>query len=919
MLPYFAKFKKDKETGNLIKQETRYMPAHPNTIINNVLNDIKKADPSYINDKDNCVQILENLLDSRRQPKKFITSNNENYNEYNNIITIKDVNYEVNISTLKKILNSKKIKISSYYSFAKFISACKTFLLDNNEKIVNDMWKLINDYCRHKSGYNEKNNKIHYDKINPMVGGPEYLISRSLAITSKDKMLQRHEKSISTFRSTKAPENSKIFSLNDLSIVDEVYEYFSDSLFIGDLIVCSSTGTGKTKLNIKYITEHQNESFLIITPRRTLANASYAKLKELGFIKYDMIDEKDISRGQYKYAYPKLIIQTKSLSKINPSLIDHYDNLTLDESESIAEQMISNNFVDIRKAKAVFSWLMKSSKHVLCMDDSISSLTYNLLDIYRPNVTRKIIWNNYLPYTNRKIKIIFDKATYTHTLLEHIYNKKNNCVIVDSSVKSLKCIKNIIECEQNNYSGDYHSTVEIFTSDSSEEQKKKLIDINSIKVNVFGYTSTIGAGLSFEDHYYDVLFAHVKNNSVSHKMFNQMLHRVRNISTNIIYLYVEDVAPKSNIISKKELERQIKVDGWDIIKPFSDRLVFEYDIDANLIVKPDEYYEIWMNATIFKNRSLNNMRKYLYHLLMDKGYTIEKINDILPIDDKEIYNNIIKNSVTNVKQDMIDEIYNTKVEYKFVNYLGNNFDSVVPKEKIMNITSKSIKLKHKMNTVFGLIDNAVEQGKQRTNINDNNIPEVKELSKSFIEANHNEKKINQYALRKKFNNVDVLSILEDYQKTMQKKLTNNTFIDEDEIMQSMIFDNSSHNIDTICKSKYGVTEFVWYIIRKLCPQDRYATLGELSGFNNQKFDKKHIVEVTNEICDMIDKRPDIFRIKFRSRKPIKDGVSWTGNSFNERFKLLNGFIRSITGMSIKAINGKKQSYILTSPTIKVET
>ena len=79
----------------------------------------------------------------------------------------------------------------------------------------------------------------------------------------------------------------------------------------------------------------------------------------------------------------RLIIQVESLFRMHIEENKVTDLLILDEVESILSQLGSGLHKKFNASFAMFLWLLKSSKQVVCMDANISNRTYNILSKFR--------------------------------------------------------------------------------------------------------------------------------------------------------------------------------------------------------------------------------------------------------------------------------------------------------------------------------------------------------------------------------------------------------------------------------------------------------------------------------------------------------------------------------------------------------
>src|SRR5690606_17781708 len=92
--------------------------------------------------------------------------------------------------------------------------------------------------------------------------------------------------------------------------------------------------------------------------------------------------------------HDKLIIQVESLHRL--AIYDGIatpDLLVLDECESIFEQFSSGLAKNFNGSFNVFEWLVRYSRHIICMDANLGDRTYRILERMRPGFRDQVIYH----------------------------------------------------------------------------------------------------------------------------------------------------------------------------------------------------------------------------------------------------------------------------------------------------------------------------------------------------------------------------------------------------------------------------------------------------------------------------------------------------------------------------------------------
>lgn len=298
----------------------------------------------------------------------------------------------------------------------------------------------------------------------------------------------------------------------------------------------------------------------------------------------------------------KKIVQVESLHRIPVFTgTDVPDLLILDESESIIEQFSSGLLKNFNGSFAVFNWLMRYSKYVICMDALMGERTYNVVSKFRGPEKCIFHYNMYKNATEDRYELL-TKQCFIAKMLQDLGDGKRICCPV-SSLTFAKALYAIIQTRFPS------KTAYIYSSETMQSVKKAhFSDINKkwVEYDVLIYTPTISAGLSFECDHFDAIYAYFTHFSCPVETCIQMLGRVRNVKDHqynicIEYAYNNMPTERADILKKFSLNREMLSN-----KLAAEHLTFEYAENGTLQYRDDAYLTMWVENVRVKNLSFNN-------------------------------------------------------------------------------------------------------------------------------------------------------------------------------------------------------------------------------------------------------------------------------------------------------------------------
>lgn len=314
----------------------------------------------------------------------------------------------------------------------------------------------------------------------------------------------------------------------------------------------SEKGTGKTTSLFKYLFEEGNlsleDSVLFISSRRTFGIKLLGDIKKFGFKLYSEVKESYID-------HDKMICQIDSLLRLSH---DKFKYIIIDECESLMRYMTSSHFTKNMKAQSIvssFECKIQEAEKVIFMDADLSDRSINyfktLMNVESKDIN--IILNKFQPYNEYTISHM-GMATWLKVLMDKIEANKK-IVIPMASNNQAKDLKRLIESRCPDI-----KTLLIHSETSDADKMDQVLNVNQkwSSYNVVIYTPSVCMGISFDEEYFDHIFAYGCENSLGSQEFCQMLHRVRSPKEKTIYLaldrYCEYEADRHNLSIEKVSE-----------------------------------------------------------------------------------------------------------------------------------------------------------------------------------------------------------------------------------------------------------------------------------------------------------------------------------------------------------------------------
>lgn len=467
------------------------------------------------------------------------------------------------------------------------------------------------------------------------------------------------------------------------------------------IAIRSGMGTGKTyavdqTIN-NLIGEHIHKSILLITHRKSLTAQISSRHKSFA-IYYDI--EGPIEENH-------VIIQIDSLGRLSNI---RYEYIIIDEWIGVMSHMSNPGSTYIKEHTIDrMDQAMIQADHIIAidahMDDSALKCLYSYV-----GCKINVLHNKRLCNTEETIRLNGGIEYIIPIILEKLGDQKR-VVIASTTLKDLNMLhKYILEIHPNKMIGIYTSE----TDDQVKHTHFSNVDEYWNSLDVLLYTTTCSEGISYDIVGFDSIFCCFSDNSSNAEIGQQLIHRVRQFSSNTIYMVIKHNPGNFYTTDIDELK--------DVLK-YNTNFVLSYT-KRGLIKKAPKYtrtgpttytfletsfYTCVVETMIRNNMSYNDLFGRHIQLFCEKGskivfdeteYSIEQ--DIISTTDKseknklkkkldkmKLENSLIRDNMKRIykanKKAYIDRIYDSKnVDDKEKKLIMDKQNRTVEEKDILN-------------------------------------------------------------------------------------------------------------------------------------------------------------------------------------------------------------------------------------------
>ncbi|MEA5551674.1 plasmid replication protein, CyRepA1 family [Anabaena cylindrica UHCC 0172] len=402
--------------------------------------------------------------------------------------------------------------------------------------------------------------------------------------------------------------------------------------------VSGNCGAGKTFFN-SILLKEWNENVIQITHLNNLGKNTAPK--------YDLMHHSELKElGIGIGAYERLSITDISMAAkldISAWLGNNRFILVLDEVEQVLKSIQLNKNLrgnSLRfKARFKLEWMIKNATYIICSDRDLCDETIEYIEQVRGEKFYLIRHTGKKGASKMPIKMVVNKDK--SKVLQSLYAD------IKKGLKVLVACENrgdltAIELELQKQGITDKELLTIHGENSNEKKIKDLIeniDNEYFNYRIFGYTSTLGTGISLEKTHFDKAYYFVSGDVLEASEIIQLMSRYR-----------PDV---NTTIWCNSITRQMEINPDNLLKDIQDNLKetkdlinnidkFNYFIEEGIFINP--LGEIpkedipWINHKLSilarLNASRANPSKSLHDELVKDGYTVI-------LDDSECENNYL--------------------------------------------------------------------------------------------------------------------------------------------------------------------------------------------------------------------------------------------------------------------------------------
>ena len=413
------------------------------------------------------------------------------------------------------------------------------------------------------------------------------------------------------------------------------------------LIVHAPMKIGKTKALVDYIENHFKDTLRpnvirILSFRQTFSGNIKEKFAD--FVLYS-----DVTGP---LSQSRLIVQIESLYRLDLSAnCEPPDLLILDECESIFEQfdsgLLRGNFND---CFAKFQYLLKYSKHVVCMDAYVTNRTYRILQHIRQDPAMVYHRNKYQNAIDDEYFITDDKLKWLGILYATV-DADETIAVPMSSLMDAKIL-------YTNLSKKYpHKNIKLYSSEmGANEKREHFSDVNThwACYDIIIYTPTVSAGVSFEKHHFSKLFGYFTDQSCPVETCIQMIGRVRNLADKQLFIFTQTHKANFPMVIDEIKQNALNCRG-NLMKNFDEVGVhIEYGPAGEPKYYTTEYFHIWAENVLVKNISKNIFTQLFVYRVKSTGAKIQVLSDDIfetYTGEKPITNGQLNDALSQIKDD----------------------------------------------------------------------------------------------------------------------------------------------------------------------------------------------------------------------------------------------------------------------------
>jgi hypothetical protein len=396
------------------------------------------------------------------------------------------------------------------------------------------------------------------------------------------------------------------------------------------LVVRAQMGVGKTKALRDWLADNFPAGGLdgavvrVVTFRRTFGEAVARDLP--GFVLYSAVDG-DLDPVRH----PRLIVQAESLHRLRPPEDGEPPAaLVLDESESVLAQFGSGLHRHFEAGFAAFCWLVRESRHVICLDANLGARTLAALARLRPAAPPRLVWNRWPRARERgeTVRVTTNQSAWLAGLLaaaragRRLVVPTNSLDMARVVAESLRRICVDRGCVDRDSDTARPLRVALYSSETPAGERAR--DFANVAeawagLDALVYTPALTAGVSYEGAGFDEGWALFTDESCDVETCRQMMGRVRAVTQFTVCLRARGARlPETPAdVRARLLDKRAALYR-------SAPVPFEYGPDGSPRFYDTDFFALWVENECVANASRNAFLRRFVAQVAETGAAVSE-------------------------------------------------------------------------------------------------------------------------------------------------------------------------------------------------------------------------------------------------------------------------------------------------------
>ena len=397
-----------------------------------------------------------------------------------------------------------------------------------------------------------------------------------------------------------------------------------DYELVPTLAVLAQMKLGKTKAMRRYLDAHFPADALVPPVVRWITfRQTFTRSVAEGFPDFAVYS--DVQGDIDHVRHPRCIVQAESLHRLRMAARpEPVDLLIIDEVESVLAQFNSGLHRHFGAAFAMLQWMLRTARHVVCMDANLGDRTFRTLARMRPARPAHFHWNRHARAADDTYLFTADQGAWLERL--HAAVRRGDRVVLPTN--SLAEAKAFDEALRQAFPA---KKITLYSSETPPSEKALHFgDVHRWwgDLDVLIYTPTCSAGVSFEKEHFDCLFGYFCDTSCDVETCRQMLGRVRSLRTreHCVCLRAGPSAGLPTAVAdirrllhdkRASLYRAVESSFGPAGSP-----EFEYGPEGEIRYYESDYFHLWLESVRVANLSRNDFARRFVCQVADTGASV---------------------------------------------------------------------------------------------------------------------------------------------------------------------------------------------------------------------------------------------------------------------------------------------------------